>query len=242
MADYSLAATDVALHGVTLEEGVADTVTVATTADYVLMVHPGATEPVYVGFSPIAVGDADAHAVFGGFGLELASVPGGTTIHIVSDDAATYTLERTSAKAVRYAIAAAGGGGIIGTITPEDIGAAPEEHTHEQADITGLTAALNGKASTSHNHDADYAAIDHDHDSDYAAAGHTHTAGEVSGLAAVATSGAYSDLSGTPSIPSGDQLMTGSATALADLEGAPAMEDFNALLAILRTRGVLASE
>src|SRR5690606_40728409 len=63
-----------------------------------------------------------------------------------------------------------------------------------------------------------------------------YTAGEVSGLAAVATSGAYSDLSGTPSIPSGDQLMTGSATALADLEGAPAMEDFNALLAILRTR------
>src|SRR5690606_36803748 len=166
MADYSLAATDVALHGVTLEEGVADTVTVATTADYVLMVHPGATEPVYVGFSPITVGDADAHAVFGGFGLELASVPGGTTIHIVSDVAATYTLERTSAKAVRYAIAAAGGGGIIGTITPEDIGAAPEEHTHEQADITGLTAALNGKASTSHNLDADYAAIDHDHDSD----------------------------------------------------------------------------
>src|SRR5690606_7609760 len=123
---------------------------------------------------------------------------------------------------------------------------------------TGLTAALNGKASTSHNHDADYAAIDHDHDEDYAAAGHnhdadyaaidhdhdedyaaaghTHTAGEVSGLAAVATSGAYSDLSGTPSIPSGDQLMTGSATALADLEGAPAMEDFNALLAVLRTR------
>src|SRR5690606_25589194 len=223
MADYSLAATDVALHGVTLEEGVADTVTVATTADYVLMVHPGATEPVYVGFSPIAVGDADAHAVFGGFGLELASVPGGTAIHIVSDDAATYTLARTSAQAVRYAIAAAGGGGIIGTITPEDIGAAPEEHTHEQADITGLTAALNGKASTSHNHDADYAAlahdhdedyaaaghnhdadyaaIDHDHDEDYAAAGHTHTAGEVSGLAAVATSGAYSDLSGTPSIP-----------------------------------------
>src|SRR5690606_40909123 len=49
MADYSLAATDVALHGVTLEEGVADTVTVATTADYVLMVHPGATEPVNVG-------------------------------------------------------------------------------------------------------------------------------------------------------------------------------------------------
>lgn len=31
---------------------------------------------------------------------------------------------------------------------------------------------------------------------------HTHTAGEVTGLSAVATTGAYADLSGTPSIPS----------------------------------------
>lgn len=87
--------------------------------------------------------------------------------------------------------------------------------------------------------DGRYAATSHNHDGVYAPASHTHSAAQVTGLAAVATSGAYSDLSGTPSIPSGSQLMTGSAPAVADLESEPTMEDFNALLQALRNRGVI---
>jgi len=91
----------------------------------------------------------------------------------------------------RYPIALPGGGA-GGDIpdSPEDIGAAPAVHTHDEGDVDGLTAALAGKADSGH-----------DHDGDYAAAGHTHSAAQVTGLAAVATSGAYSDLSGTPAIP-----------------------------------------
>lgn len=36
--------------------------------------------------------------------------------------------------------------------TPEDIGAAPTTHTHGIADVTGLDAALDGKADTGHTH------------------------------------------------------------------------------------------
>jgi hypothetical protein len=44
----------------------------------------------------------------------------------------------------------------------------------------------------------------------YAASSHTHTASQVSGLATVATSGSYSDLSDKPTIPAA----TTSASAL----------------------------
>lgn len=44
------------------------------------------------------------------------------------------------------------------------------------ADTSGLQAALDGKSSTSHNHDAEYSAITHDHDADYAALVHNHDA------------------------------------------------------------------
>lgn len=40
---------------------------------------------------------------------------------------------------------------------------------------TDLQTALDGKSSTSHNHDASYAAASHNHDSAYATAGHNHT-------------------------------------------------------------------
>ena len=44
--------------------------------------------------------------------------------------------------------------------------------------------------------------VDGKHATDFAAAAHTHSAAQVSGLATVATSGNYNDLSGKPSIPS----------------------------------------
>ena len=36
--------------------------------------------------------------------------------------------------------------------TAEEVGAAAAEHTHEQADVTGLTDALAGKADVEHTH------------------------------------------------------------------------------------------
>jgi hypothetical protein len=48
-----------------------------------------------------------------------------------------------------------------------------QDHIHDQEDVTGLPAALDGKA-----------AEDHDHDADYSAAGHGHAEGDVTGLTA----------------------------------------------------------
>ena len=48
-------------------------------------------------------------------------------------------------------------------VTKARTGMAATSHTHAVADTTGLQAALDGKASTSHNHDADYADIVHTH-------------------------------------------------------------------------------
>lgn len=57
----------------------------------------------------------------------------------------------------------------------------PSAHGHVIGDVTGLQAALDGKQAAG----------------SYAAASHTHTAGQVSGLATVATSGSAGDLTGT---------------------------------------------
>lgn len=50
---------------------------------------------------------------------------------------------------------------------------APTTHTHSTSDITGLTAALNGKAASNHTH-TEYAASSHTH-SNYASSTHTHS-------------------------------------------------------------------
>ncbi|HET9234924.1 MAG TPA: hypothetical protein VFP10_12355 [Candidatus Eisenbacteria bacterium] len=50
------------------------------------------------------------------------------------------------------------------------------DHTHAQDDVTGLPAALDGKASTGHNHTGTYAPAAHNHDAAYSAAGHNHDA------------------------------------------------------------------
>jgi hypothetical protein len=53
------------------------------------------------------------------------------------------------------------------------------------ANVTGLQAALDAKQAAG----------------SYASASHTHAASDVSGLATVATSGSYNDLSNKPTIP-----------------------------------------
>ena len=55
-------------------------------------------------------------------------------------------------------------------------------HTHSISDVTNLQTALDGKASTSHNHDSDYAAINHDHDGVYAGIRHTHAISDITNL------------------------------------------------------------
>ena len=71
--------------------------------------------------------------------------------------------------------------------TAQEVGAAAAEHTHEQADITGLSAALAGKV------DAESGANNYVHPS-------THPASMITGLASVATSGSYNDLTDKPNI------------------------------------------
>lgn len=50
----------------------------------------------------------------------------------------------------------------------------------------------------SHTHPGLYSSVNHNHDGVYSPLSHTHGAGEVSGLAPVATSGSYNDLTGKP--------------------------------------------
>lgn len=70
-------------------------------------------------------------------------------------------------------------------------GKADTVHTHAISDVTNLQDQLDGKA----------------------AASHTHTAAQVNGLATVATSGSYNDLSNKPSIPT---VPTGTDDAVSD--------------------------
>ena len=86
-----------------------------------------------------------------------------------------------------------------GDYTAAMVGAAAESHTHAQADVTGLTDALAGKAAADHTHtasDVGAASATHTHaQADVtgltdaldgkAAASHTHAQADVTGLAAV---------------------------------------------------------
>jgi hypothetical protein len=76
----------------------------------------------------------------------------------------------------------------------------PTTHSHAIADVSGLQTALDAKQAAG----------------SYAAASHTHTAGQVTGLAAVATSGSYADLTNKPTIPAAvTSLPAASITGLA---------------------------
>lgn len=59
----------------------------------------------------------------------------------------------------------------------------PASHTHAQSEISGLSTALSGKASTSHNHDSAYASISHTHTASQvgaASSSHNHDSSYVS--------------------------------------------------------------
>lgn len=116
--------------------------------------------------------------------------------------------------------------------TAAEVGAAAAEHTHEQADITGLSNALAGKAAAEHTHTQsdvtgletalagkvntesgkglstnDYTTAEKQKLAGIAAGANnyvhpsTHPASMITGLATVATSGSYNDLSDKPTIP-----------------------------------------
>jgi hypothetical protein len=82
-----------------------------------------------------------------------------------------------------------GGGGAVDSVNGEtgavvldaaDVGAAPTVHTHAQSDVTGLTAALDGKAD-----DADVTALDTRVDAlELAPPAHTHAIADTTGLQA----------------------------------------------------------
>ena len=117
------------------------------------------------------------------------------------------------------------------TYTATEVGAAAAEHTHEQGDITGLTAALSGKAAVEHTHEQadinglstalagkvntesgkglstnDYTTAEKQKLAGIAAGANnyvhpsTHPASMITGLASVATSGSYNDLTDKPNI------------------------------------------
>ena len=56
------------------------------------------------------------------------------------------------------------------------------EHNHDMTDVTGLSAALAGKADVEHNHDEEYAPVDHNHDDTYSEIGHQHTEADITDL------------------------------------------------------------
>jgi len=110
------------------------------------------------------------------------------------------------------------------TLVKGDVGLGNVDNTSDASKpiSTAVQTALNGKADSSHDHDDAYAAVDHGHD-----------IADVSGLQSALDGKAASGHSHTG-------LMTNSATAIEDLTEAPTMEDFNTLLAALRSRGVIA--
>lgn len=102
------------------------------------------------------------------------------------------------------------------TYTAQEVGAAAAEHTHEQADIAGLSAALAGKIDVESGKGLstnDYTTAEKqklagiaENANNYAHPA-THPASMITGLAIVATSGDYADLSGKPTIPTVDSAI-----------------------------------
>ncbi len=95
------------------------------------------------------------------------------------------------------------------TYTAQEVGAAAAEHTHEQADITGLSAALAGKVDAESGKGLstnDYTTAEKQKLAGIAAGANnyvhpsTHPASMITGLATVATSGSYNDLTDKPNI------------------------------------------
>ena len=95
------------------------------------------------------------------------------------------------------------------TYTATEVGAAAAEHTHEQADINGLSTALAGKVNTESGKGLstnDYTTVEKDKLAGIAEGANnythpaTHPASIITGLSTVATSGSYNDLVDKPNI------------------------------------------
>ena len=94
MAEHTLAGGDLAVHAVTLTADTEDVVTLAESDAYTVLVHPGTAEPVYVALKTVSVGHADSRVLFPGYALELGELDGGTELHLISEEAASYSIER----------------------------------------------------------------------------------------------------------------------------------------------------
>lgn len=95
------------------------------------------------------------------------------------------------------------------TYTATEVGAAAAEHTHEQADINGLSTALAGKVNTESGKGLstnDYTTTEKNKLAGIAEGANnythpaTHPASMITGLSTVATSGSYNDLADKPNI------------------------------------------
>ena len=95
------------------------------------------------------------------------------------------------------------------TYTAQEVGAAAAEHTHEQGDVAGLSAALAGKVNAESGKGLstnDYTTTEKQKLAGIAEGANnyvhpsTHPASMITGLATVATSGSYNDLTDKPNI------------------------------------------
>ena len=95
--------------------------------------------------------------------------------------------------------------GQIGTVIldAEDVGAAPSAHTHAISGVTGLQEALDGKQPSGAYASSTQGAL-------------ADSAVQLEDLATVATTGAYSDLSGSPTIPNPGDFATAAQGSLAN--------------------------
>lgn len=111
-------------------------------------------------------------------------------------------------------------------LTPANIGAAASSHTHEQADINGLSDALTGKADAVHTHaQSDITGLDTAL-SGKANTSHTHSQSEVSGLTAALSAKANTSHTHTQAQVTG---LTDALDDKADLEHKHDIADVNGL-------------
>ena len=140
--------------------------------------------------------------------VEISPSPGSTDSITEGTTNLYYTAARASAAAPVQSVAGRTGAVVL---AKTDVGLGSVDNTSDAAKpiSTATQTALNAKAGTSHQHAAgditsgtlDIARIPTGNTSTTVALGnHTHTTAQVSGLAAVATSGSYTDLTNRPTL------------------------------------------
>lgn len=129
----------------------------------------------------------------------------------------TYTAQEVGAAAAEHTHEQGDITGLSNTLA----GKAAAEHTHTQSDVTGLETALAGKVNTESGKGLstnDYTTAEKQKLAGIAAGANnyvhpsTHPASMITGLASVATSGDYADLSGKPTIPTVDSALSSTST------------------------------